>query len=291
MDPSSDSGPSTSSVQDASNEFIQYLLKLCPVVLETEEATLNGVLTSPDNLGKLKRFCTEGKTPVFVIQKVTESSNEDGERNANPALGRVDKIIVDLEVQFLGDKVTTLIFAKKNSDSALNEAGQSSRSIASQLQLINIGEGTPSEIMHNYMHNAFAPFFRDYVTRTGSKRQAKASSSTGNTADKQGGLGVVNQKFAELELSLYNCQQDVQIQEVSLAIHPDVKTASKKSKELGKTLKPEDLGEKASSPQFLNGLQAGVNVWGKDIQRVTKLKRIESMPPNGDKLQVCFHFI
>jgi len=42
------------------------------------------------------------------------------------------------------------------------------------------------------------------------------------------GVGAVNQKIAELELSLYNCKQDVQIQEVNLIFHPDIKTAAKK---------------------------------------------------------------
>lgn len=42
------------------------------------------------------------------------------------------------------------------------------------------------------------------------------------------GVGVVTQKIAELELSLYNCKQDVQIQEVSLVFHPEIKAAAKK---------------------------------------------------------------
>lgn len=42
------------------------------------------------------------------------------------------------------------------------------------------------------------------------------------------GVGAVNQKLAELELSLYNCKQDVQIQEVNLVFHPDIKAAAKK---------------------------------------------------------------
>lgn len=42
------------------------------------------------------------------------------------------------------------------------------------------------------------------------------------------GIGAVNQKIAELELSLYNCKQDVQIQQVYLTFHPDIKNAGVK---------------------------------------------------------------
>ncbi len=42
------------------------------------------------------------------------------------------------------------------------------------------------------------------------------------------GIGAVNQKIAELELSLYNCKQDVQIQQVYLTFHPDIKGAAVK---------------------------------------------------------------
>lgn len=37
--------------------------------------------------------------------------------------------------------------------------------------------------------------------------------------------------------------------------------------------------------QFLNALQAGVNQWVRDIQKVTKLERIEGMPTNTDSAQ------
>ncbi len=46
----------------------------------------------------------------------------------------------------------------------------------------------------------------------------------------------------------------------------------------------EELGERVKDPNFLNALQAGVNVWIKDIHRVTKLERIEKMPPNTETI-------
>lgn len=63
------------------------------------------------------------------------------------------------------------------------------------------------------------------------------------------------------------------------------------------------MGESAKSAEFLNSLQAGVNVWVREIQKVTKLDRyysresdiqlqvlifvfrIENMPATGDTMQ------
>ena len=42
------------------------------------------------------------------------------------------------------------------------------------------------------------------------------------------GISAVNQKMAELELSLYNCKQNVQIDHVILHFHPEIVIAGKK---------------------------------------------------------------
>ncbi len=42
------------------------------------------------------------------------------------------------------------------------------------------------------------------------------------------GLNSVSQKMAELELSLYNCKQNVQIDVVTLSFHPEIVMASRK---------------------------------------------------------------
>lgn len=45
------------------------------------------------------------------------------------------------------------------------------------------------------------------------------------------------------------------------------------------------MAEQAKNVSFLNTLQAGVNQWVRDIQKVTKLERIEGMPTNTDTAQ------
>lgn len=98
-------------------------------------------------------------------------------------------------------------------------------------------------------------------------------------------ISNVDQKIQDLELSLYNLKQNVQIDRVILNFHPKILEASETCKKIGKTLKPEDVGEIIKSEDFLNNLQAMTNIWIRDIQKVTKLERIEKMLPSGDTSQ------
>ena len=91
--------------------------------------------------------------------------------------------------------------------------------------------------------------------------------------------------MAELEVSLYNCKQDVLIEEVELPIHPEIRKAEQAAASAGKILTVDDLGPIANDPEFLNSLQSGVNIWIKNIQKVTKLERIENIPALGDSVQ------
>lgn len=166
------------------------------------------------------------------------------------------------------------------------EAG---KSIASQLQAINLSEGSPFESLHALVRNSIAPFFKAYVKQTsGTGASDKSAAGQSKSGDAKLGLGInaVNQKIAELELSLYNCKQNVQIPHVSLNFHPEVASANTRVAASEKRpLKPEDLGEMSKATDFLNALQSGVNGWIKEIQRVTKLERIDAMPSNSETAQ------
>ena len=64
-----------------------------------------------------------------------------------------------LEVAFQGDGSQSLAFIKKIPDSVLIVED----SPAKQLQLVDLGSGSPFETLHAYVHNTFAPFFRSYI--------------------------------------------------------------------------------------------------------------------------------
>ena len=88
------------------------------------------------------------------------------------------------------------------------------------------------------------------------------------------GIPQAKKKFAELELSLLHLQQNVEIPETHLVIHPviqrSVEQAHNQNVRPSITLIP---SKTLNDSTFLNTLQAHVNTWIKSIQAVTKLTR------------------
>lgn len=79
---------------------------------------------------------------------------------------------------------------------------------------------------------------------------------------------TVEKKISELEMGLLHLQQNIDIPEITLPIHPMVMSIIKKCQEEGRKTKVEDFGDKVEDPQFLNALQSGVNRWIREIQKV-----------------------
>lgn len=98
--------------------------------------------------------------------------------------------------------------------------------LASQLNIVNLfgGEDTPYEGLHAVVSYAVKPWFDAFVgTRAGG-----ASASVGTKdSDSKMGIPMTKKKFAELELSLLHLQQNVEIPETHLIIHPVIQRAVK----------------------------------------------------------------
>lgn len=78
----------------------------------------------------------------------------------------------------------------------------------------------------------------------------------------------VEKKIAELEMGLLHLQQNIEIPEISLPIHPIITNVAKQCYERGEKPKVTDFGDKVEDPTFLNQLQSGVNRWIREIQKV-----------------------
>lgn len=78
----------------------------------------------------------------------------------------------------------------------------------------------------------------------------------------------VEKKIAELEMGLLHLQQNIDIPEITLTIHPTVASVIKKCAEEGRKPKVADFGDKVEDATFLNALQSGVNRWIREIQKV-----------------------
>jgi Dynein heavy chain, N-terminal region 1 len=85
---------------------------------------------------------------------------------------------------------------------------------------------------------------------------------------------MAKKKFAELELSLLHLQQNVEIPETHLVIHPNIQRAIAEAQANGQRPNISLIPNKVlTDSTFLNALHGHVNSWIKSIQAVTKLTR------------------
>ncbi|KAJ7070130.1 dynein heavy chain, N-terminal region 1-domain-containing protein [Mycena amicta] len=142
--------------------------------------------------------------------------------------------------------------------------------LATQLHFLNLfgGDETPYESLHAVVSYGVKPWFDAFVGSRGSSAAGR------DTADSKMGIPMTKKKFAELELSLLHLQQNVEIPETNLVIHPVIQRAVEQAQAANTRPNINDLPVKLlADSSFLNSLHANVNSWIKSIQAVTKLNR------------------
>ncbi|ELK01220.1 Cytoplasmic dynein 1 heavy chain 1, partial [Pteropus alecto] len=171
---------------------------------------------------------------------------------------------INIDIHY-GVKSNSLAFIKRT------PVIDADKPVSSQLRVLTLSEDSPYETLHSFISNAVAPFFKSYIRESGK-------------ADRDGDKMApsVEKKIAELEMGLLHLQQNIEIPEISLPIHPIITNVAKQCYERGEKPKVTDFGDKVEDPTFLNQLQSGVNRWIREIQKVTKLDRD---PASGTALQ------
>ncbi|RVE54307.1 hypothetical protein evm_001134 [Chilo suppressalis] len=249
-------------------DFANYLRRAATVLLPEDDIVppaLNAALDDKVNQDCIRKFIADPQVSSLYVQRF--SSKEDD--NEQPTEGEEEKEAVTYqisnEVHFTSPRVAAFVCVKRG---AVIEAD---KSIHSQLRLINLSDGSPYETLHAFISKTMAPFFKSYVKESG-------------RADRDGDKMApsVEKKIAELEMGLLHLQQNIDIPEITLPVHPLVAAVIKRAADEGRKPRVADFGDKVEDSTFLNQLQNGVNRWIKEIQKVTKLDRD---PSNGTALQ------
>ncbi|XP_050667850.1 dynein heavy chain, cytoplasmic isoform X2 [Leptidea sinapis] len=248
--------------------FANYLLRAATVLLPEDDIVPPALKTALDdkvNQDCIKKFISDPQVSSLHVQRFS-LKEDDSEQ---PTEGEEEKEAVTYqisnEVHFTSPRVAAFVCVKRG---AVIEAD---KSIHSQIRLINLSDGSPYETLHAFISKTMAPFFKSYVKESG-------------RADRDGDKMApsVEKKIAELEMGLLHLQQNIDIPEITLTVHPVVATIIKKAADENRKPRVADFGDKVEDSSFLNQLQNGVNRWIKEIQKVTKLDRD---PSNGTALQ------
>ncbi|QRW27158.1 dynein heavy chain, cytoplasmic [Rhizoctonia solani] len=233
-------------------QFRTYLLALLPPVIGATVDEIEATLFDSEFDEKLTRFAAEGVEAIYIVKTRAGEPEEDATPTYSYTLTQ--------QLQYNSSNVTTLALIKRTPtlDTLLP--------LAPQLHILNLfgGDETPYESLHAVVSQAVKPWFDAFVGARGS----------GKDGDGKMGIPVTKKKFAELELSLLHLQQNVEIPETHLIIHPSIQKAVDHAHATNTPVHIDLIpGSTLSDSSFLNTLQAHVNTWIKSIQGVTKLTR------------------
>ncbi|XP_027203133.2 dynein heavy chain, cytoplasmic isoform X1 [Dermatophagoides pteronyssinus] len=274
---------STATLLDVSI-LVAYLRRMIPAFMEEDGClteSLRQLLLQESTLEQLKKFIQEPQTRSIVVQRqILKDDDEDETTGASGGGGNSvtpSSIIgpntnddnvqytIELEVKYHNPKINSLVLIKNG---PILEAD---KSLLSQLRFMNLADSLPYETLHSYVSAAVGPYFKSFVKETGRAER---------DGDKM--APNVEKKIAELEMGLLHLQQNIDIPEISLQIHPYVQQVINKCRDEGQKITMEHFGDKVNDSVFLNQLQAGVNRWIREIQKVTNLDRD---PSSGTAMQ------
>ena len=171
MESTADGGDtqSSTSVVDAS-EFVKYIVKIVPVILEGEARESNShELRNACGVAEyfecIKKFLSDPQIRALIISKSVLKDEEEDNSGTDSATesdrdGRVTYSI-HLNMQYTAPKLTSVGFIKRL---AVVEAD---KSMASQLRVLNLSEDSPFETLHSFVSNAVAPYFKSFVRISG----------------------------------------------------------------------------------------------------------------------------
>ncbi|KAK7472211.1 dynein heavy chain [Stygiomarasmius scandens] len=240
---------STNSSFDSSI-FRSYLQALLPPVIGAAPEELY-TLFDDEFDERVTRFAGEGGDVIYVV-KSKDEVEDDSKQTYTYTLTS--------HLTYHSSHVLTLAIIKRSP--ILDPLTP----LVTQLHFLNLfgGEETPYESLHAIVSSGVKPWFDAFVGSRGS----------GKDVDAKMGIPMTKKKFAELELSLLHLQQNVEIPETNLIIHPVIQRAVEQAQAAGSRPNISFIpSQTLNDSTFLNTLHGHVNSWIKSIQAVTKLTR------------------
>ncbi|KAK1225811.1 dynein heavy chain [Marasmius sp. AFHP31] len=233
--------------------FRTYLSALLPALIGALPEELESIFDH-DFEERVARFAAEGGNVIYVVKSI--KTKDEGEDDSVTTY----TYTLTPHLAFNASHVLTLALIKRS------QTLDPLTPLVTQLHFLNLfgGDDTPYESLHAVVSQGVKPWFDAFV---GSRGGAK-------DIDQKLGIPMTKKKFAELELSLLHLQQNVEIPETSLIIHPVIQRAVDQARTNSARPNISFIPAKTlNDSSFLNALHGNVNSWIKAIQAVTKLNR------------------
>lgn len=261
--------------------FIEILNNVCPALLGASKDEISKHFASLEMMNKVRHFIGDDQDTTFFIARELvdkdEGKKEDGKKEDEE---KEYVITTENEVAFCPQACAVAILKRNPStfraayegtldDGAVQVAGN----FVSHLQFITLGaesEWSPFELVHLYLQNSFVPLFNAFTKRT------EGANKVVEDEEQKIGVPNVQRKIMDLSMALMQCQHNVEIENISLPIDPQIAEAFEKAKAEGRILGLDDFKDQMNESTFQNQLQSGVNKWSKEIQRVAKMQRDSS---------------
>lgn len=280
--------------------IVDYLEKVLDVNLGASEQDLRGpgsLLSSAklhDTLQRCTRFALESQTVIYVVKDRIDESRLDGldTPNGKQPPEEVDQapssltVLPGVSAHYTYTLSSELVFSPTCAAYIVITKRpipiDPSIPLSTQVQLITLPgftvssnnassqDSSPFETLHSILQYSVEPYFDGY---TKSQRSLAGAYNKGDN-DARTGISAAKKKMAELGLSLQHLQQNVEIPELLLPLHPIIQNALEQAEERNVKPAPELLPAAVlTDSSFLNGLQSTVNGWIKSIQNITKTSR------------------
>jgi dynein heavy chain 1 len=273
-------------------ELRRWLEGVLSLLVSATDKQLALLFSQHDATDRITRWAKEEAQKVVYIHKTRLQTDQDGtctrlltSKTSDTRSDATFVLSLTTDMTYNAAHVATLALIKR-----LPAVIDTSRPFDTQIHVLNLfgpasadalpvvsadsSAANPYETLHSLVHLAVAPFFDAYVHSKAGKRTQVESTAKSKDADAKTGIPVTKKKFAELELSLLHLQQNVEVPDIHLSVHPFIQRTVDRCHAEGLKVSPEALDSAVvSDSTFLNKVQSEVNSWIKEIQNVTKLNR------------------
>ncbi|PVV04132.1 hypothetical protein BB560_001375 [Smittium megazygosporum] len=268
------------------------------------------IFVLPDATEKCKQYATDSQSSVLYVVKERESIQLSEELLEKPVQGVTYSVQLDLswsqilmgaiaiiksvplldphiplaqQIQVINLPGPAIKKSLESQDKTAKEIENFDSEIpnnydsqSSPSQSFELESQTPYEALHSIIHYGLAPYFNSFIeARQKDQKLTSEFSSISHKRDlkdSDSGLPLAKKRMAEFELALLQLQQHTEIPEPNFVINSVVTKEIELARVEGRSPTINSIDPSLFSDSiFLNRIQADVNSWIKEIQKITRL--------------------